>query len=76
MIKQFYFWQFNLAYHLFAQDTSIVIISTQLNDFNHCRFTQIILFDIYHLFAQMNWLQVLLFNANYSIQHYSLICAQ
>ena len=36
---------------LICLHTSIAIVSTQLNDFNYCYLTLIILFNINHLFA-------------------------
>ena len=58
--------------------TSIAIVSTRLDSFNYCSQTLLILFNInqYWCLQTVKWLQVLLFNTNYSIQHYSFICTQ
>ena len=61
---------------LICLHTSIAIVSTQLNGFNYCSQTLIILFNINHSFDTVKWLQVLLCNINYSIPHYSFICTQ
>ena len=50
--------------------TSIVIVSSQLNGFSEYNITLIILFNINFCFHTLKWLQVLLFNPNYSIQRY------
>ena len=59
----------------------ICSICTQINDFNSCYITQIILFITYHLFATRKWFQILLSqvplsNINNCIQHYSFVCNQ
>ena len=56
--------------------TSIAIVSIRLNIFNYGYLILIFLFNINHLFADRKMLQVLLFNNNYSSQHYSFICTQ
>ena len=57
--------------------TRIAIVSTWLNGFNYCYLTQIILFNINHLFAHSEVAtSITILNTNYSIQHYSLICIQ
>ena len=42
---------------------------------NDPRITWIILFNCNHFFHTVKWLQLLLFNTNYSSQHYSFICS-
>ena len=62
---------------LICLPTSITFVSTQLNGFNYCDLMLIFLFNINCLFAdRKKWFQVLLFNTNYSIQHYSFIYIQ
>ena len=55
--------------------TNISIVSVQLNGFSYCYLTLIISISIICL-QIVKWLQVLLFNTNYSIQHYSFTCIQ
>ena len=58
---------------LICFNTIIAIVSTQLNCFNYCNLTPIILFNCNHLFSrQWNGLQ---FNTNF-IEHKSIICTQ
>ena len=47
-----------------------------LNGFKYCNLTQIIQFDINPLFADGEVLQLLLFNTNNSIEHYSFANSQ
>ena len=61
---------------LFCLNTSIAIVSTQLNGFNYCYLTLIIQFNINHLFAHSEVVTVLLFNTNYTIPYYSFVCTQ
>ena len=56
--------------------TSIAIISTQVNGFNYCYLTLLILFNINHLFADSEEVTSMQFNTNYSIQYYSFICIE
>ena len=56
--------------------TNIVIVFTRLNGFNYFYLTLIILFKINYFLQTVKKLQVSLFNTNYSIQNYSVICAQ
>ena len=56
--------------------SSIAIFSTQLNGYHYCyqalNFFKITI-SCLHI---VKWSQVLLFNTNYSIQHYPFVCTQ
>ena len=47
-----------------------------LNGFRYCNLTPQTVFNINHLFACREGVIKLLFNINYSIQHYSFVCTQ
>ena len=57
---------------------SIVIVSTQLNGFNHCYLTLIILFNINHLFVHSGYkycclTSIILFNTIHSFAHRKIV---
>ena len=52
------------------------LYTTWMNGFNYYNLTIIILFNIIHFLHTVKWLQVLLFNTNYSIQNWLFICTQ
>ena len=67
-------WIVFFKWELVYLHTSITIVSTQLNGFTYCYQTFVILFKIIIYFQIVKWLQVSVFNNNYSIQHNLFIC--
>ena len=60
---------------LLCLHTGIAIVSVQVNSFNHCFLTLIILFNINHLFGHSEVLTSIA-SPHYSIQHYSFVFIQ
>ena len=66
----------HILFITFSNESELFFFFTQSNSFKHFNLIQIIQYIFIICLCTVKWLQVLLFNTNYYIQHYPFICTQ